>query len=78
VAEVCCIADGVYVGVFRVRGVAAPVAVAVVAFDLETRGGYAPVEQTLFTGLPGTEEYFGMWCVSGGCGATSGDECGAG
>ena len=78
VAEVCCIADGVYVGVFRVRGLAAPVAVAVVAFDLETRGGYAPVEEALFTGLPGAEECLGVRCVSGGCCAASGDESGAG
>ena len=78
VAEVCCIADGIYVGIFRIGGVAAPVAVAVIAFNLETRGGDAPVEETLFTGLPGAEECLRVWCVSGGCSACSGDECGAG
>ena len=78
VAEVCSIADGVHVGIFRIGGVAAPVAVAVVAFDLETRGGDAPVEEALFTVLSGAEECLGVRCVSGGCCAASGDECGAG
>ena len=78
VAEVCSIADGVHVGILRIGGVAAPVAVAIVAFDLETRGGDAPVEEALFTGLPGAEECLGVRCVSGGCCAASGDERGAG
>lgn len=78
VAEVGSIADGVHVGVFWISGVAAPVAVAVIAFDLETGGGDAPVEEALFTGLSGAEECLWVWCVSGGCCAASGDECGAG